>query len=691
MLCVGVDVGGTFTDLFAYDVETGHTRSSKVPTTVDDQARGVLASLEAADIDPAEVDLLAHGTTTGLNALIERTGARTGLLTTEGFRDVLEIMRTDRETGYDLTWDKPAPYVPRHLRREIRERVLADGTVEQSLNEDAARKEIARLRDAGTQAIAIALLHAYANPEHERRLGQLVHEVAPAVCISLSHDVNAELREFERTNTVVIDAYIKPVMAQYIGRLVERLSQVGFHGRLLLMQGSGGMATAQRAMDKPIITLSSGPAAGTIAAANIAGVAGVQELVTFDVGGTSTDVALVHAGRPFLHLQKQIEWGLPARIPMIDVASVGAGGGSIGWIDQGGALRMGPRSAGASPGPVSYRAGGIQPTLSDALLVKGLLGTSLAGGTLELDVEAAFHQITSELAEPLGLTADRVADGMVEIAEENMANAVRSVSIWKGLDPRDLTLVAFGGAGGLVAAPVAEILDIPRVLVPPMPGNSCAMGTLMSDVQEDTAIAFSSILHEDDLQELNARLAGLRTRALKRLADDHFDMDTVELTHVADMRYRGQIHELRIPCHGYPLSRRDLVELRRRFEDAYEEIYTLRLKSGIPECVTLRVSARVPMPHYTVPTGDSHDDRPVPVSHRQVTNHGDRWEVPVYDRYTVSPRTILNGPVILEEAGSTTWVAPAMSCEVDARANLIIETNALRLPDSSIALASKET
>jgi N-methylhydantoinase A len=676
-LQVGVDVGGTFTDLFAYDDASGQTWSAKVPTTVDNQARGVLATLEAAGIDPADVGLLAHGTTTGLNALLERAGARAGLITTEGFRDVLEIMRTDRQTGYDLAWDKPVPYVPRHLRREVPERVLADGSVEQPLDEDAARAQVAHLRDAGVESIAVCLLHAYANPEHERRLGEIVREEAPGVGVSLSHDVNAELREFERTNTVVIDAYIKPVMVRYIERLVEGLAGRGFRGRLLLMQGNGGMATAQRATDKPIVTLSSGPAAGAIAAADIAATAGIADLVTFDVGGTSTDVALVHDGQPFLDSQKQIEWGLPARVPMLDVASVGAGGGSIGWIDSGGALKMGPRSAGATPGPVSYGNGGAQPTLSDALLLKGVLGATLAGGTLELDPEAARRAVERELAEPLGLSVERVVDGMVAIAQENMANAVRSVSIWKGMDPRDLTLVAFGGAGGLVAGPVAEILDIPRVLVPPVPGNACAMGTLMTDVQEDAAVAFLTALEQADLDELNARRDAMRAQVLATLADQGIDADGVELAHLVDMRYQGQIHELRIPIPTHPVTAADLAGLRERFERTYEETYTVRLASGVPECVTLRVSARSPMPHYSVPEHTGGDAAASPVGHRSVTDAGERWDVPVYDRYTLAAGTVLEGPVILEEAGSTTWVAPRMSCEVDARANLIVNTRPL--------------
>lgn len=674
MLYAGVDVGGTFTDLFAYDDQSGETYAAKVPTTVDNQARGVLASLAEASLAPQDIDFLAHGTTTGLNALIERKGAVCGLLTTEGFRDVLEIMRTDRASGYDLHWTKPAPFVPRRLRLEVPERVLFDGTVEQPLDEASARVAIRRLVDLGVESIAVSLLHSYANPAHERRLMELVAEEAPGVEVSLSSDVNAELREFERTNTVVVDAYIKPIMVRYIERLVEELEVGGFGGQLLLMQGSGGMVTPERACEKPIVTLSSGPAAGAIAAAAIARTAALGDIVTFDVGGTSTDVALIHDGKPYLDLQKQIEWGLPARVPLIDVASVGAGGGSIGWIDKGGVLKMGPQSGGATPGPVCYGKGGTEPTLSDALLLKGVLGAEIADGSLELDSEAAREQVAVRLAEPLGLTTERVVSGMVEIAQANMANAVRSVSIWKGLDPRDLTLVAFGGAGGMVAGPVAAMLDIPTVLIPPVPGNSCAMGTLMTDFQEDTAVAYLARADAIDLEVVNALLGTLREQTLTALETQGAARDDVELSQLADIRYHGQIHELRVPLDTFPATPDTVAQALRAFEDTYEETYTIRLESGQPEVVSLRVTAKVALPHYELPAHAGGIEDAVPRTTRDVLDGGDVWKVDVHDRYDLLAGTALEGPVILEEPGSTTWVAPGMSCEVDPHGNLIIHT-----------------
>jgi N-methylhydantoinase A len=690
MLHAGVDVGGTFTDLFAYDDQSGATYAAKVPTTVDNQARGVLESIAAAGLAPRQIDFLAHGTTTGLNALIERKGAVCGLLTTEGFRDVLEIMRTDRKSGYDLHWRKPKPFVPRRLRLEVPERVLADGTVEQPLDEVAARVAIRRLVDAKVESIAVSLLHAYANPAHEKRLLELVAEEAPGLRVSLSSDVNAELREFERTNTVVVDAYIKPIMVRYIERLVEGLEADGFTGQLLLMQGSGGMVTPARACEKPIVTLSSGPAAGAIAAAAIAGTAGLGDIVTFDVGGTSTDVALIHDGKPYLDLQKQIEWGLPARVPMIDVASVGAGGGSIGWIDQGGVLKMGPQSAGSTPGPVCYGKGGVEPTLSDALLVKGVLGRKIAGGALELDDDAAREQVVERLADRLGLPLERVVSGMVEIAQANMANAVRSVSIWKGLDPRDLTLVAFGGAGGMVAGPVAAMLDIPTVLVPPVPGNSCAMGTLMTDFQEDTAVAYLAKADDIDVDTVNRLIEGLREQTLSALAAQDVAADDVELSQLADVRYHGQIHELRIPLETYPVTAAAMEQALAQFEDTYEETYTIRLRSGLPEIVSLRVTARVRLAHYALPEHTGGTDEPQPTDSREVFDGGETWTVDVYDRYDLPAGTALEGPVILEEAGSTIWVAPGMRCEVDPHGNLIIHTLARVGEARQPALAGEE-
>ncbi len=433
MLRVGIDVGGTFTDLFAHDEASGITISAKVLTTVHNQAVGVMESIAAGDISLEGVEFLAHGTTTGTNALIERRGSTTALITTEGFRDVLEIMRTDRESGYDLGWEKPQPLVPRRLRFEVPERVRPDGAVETPLDEDAA-VALARSLPQAVEAVAVAFIHAYANPAHEQRMLEILRRERPEIAVSLSSDVNAEYREYERTSTTVIDAYIKPVMVRYLGVLLDALTRGGLGGRPLVMQGSGGMATLDRASEKPIGTLSSGPAAGTIAAAAIGAAAGCMDIVTFDVGGTSTDVSLIHGGVPFLTAQKHVEWGVPARVPMIDVESVGAGGGSIGWIDQGGALKMGPRSAGSTPGPICYGRGGTEPTLSDALLIAGILSGTLAGGRIGLDVDAARRGVEERLCGPLGLPLERVVAGMIEIAQENMANAVRSVSIWKGLD-----------------------------------------------------------------------------------------------------------------------------------------------------------------------------------------------------------------------------------------------------------------
>jgi N-methylhydantoinase A len=675
MLRVGIDVGGTFTDFFAYDEESGETVSAKVLTTVHNQAEGVMQSVEAAGVQPDAIGFLAHGTTTGTNALIERKGATTGLLTTEGFRDVLEIMRTDRERGYDLDWVKPVPFVPRRWRLEVPERVDRNGVVEIALDEDATRTAIARLRDEGVESIAVSLLHSYANASHERRIGELIAEVAPDVSYSLSSEVNAEYREYERTNTVVVDAYMKPIMVRYIRRLVDELGRTGFTGRLFLMQGSGGMVTAERAVDKPIGTLSSGPAAGAIAAGKIAAQVGIDDIVTFDVGGTSTDVALISKGTPYLNTQKQVEWGLPARVPMVDVESVGAGGGSIGWIDQGGALKMGPQSAGSTPGPVCYGRGGEEPALSDALLLKGILSDELADGRVRLDREAARRAVTEKLAEPLGLSVERVINGMVEIAQANMANAARSVSIWKGLDPRDLALAAFGGAGGAVAGPVAKSLGMPRVLIPPVPGNSCAMGLLMTNFQEDTAVAYLSSAEEADAGQINTRLESLRNDTLDRLRSQGVDEADVTLSHIADIRYRGQVHELRIEFGEYPVTADTLQSMVQQFEDTYEDVYTIRLRDGVPELVSLRVTAVGTLPQYAPGRAQDTGGEPVPKGSRDVLEDDGYVPVDVYDRYSLAPGTRLQGPAILEEAGSTVWVATGMACEVDEYSNLIIHTN----------------
>lgn len=669
---VGVDVGGTFTDIFVYDEETGETLSAKVPTTPENQAIGVMQSLQAASVDLSRVSFIAHGTTTGTNALIERTGAATGLVTTEGFRDVLEIMRTDRESGYDLTWHKPKPLVRRHFRREVRERVDKDGNVEVPLDDEQARTVIRELLSLDVKSFAVSLLHSYANVEHERRLRDLIRLESPDAYVSLSSDINAEYREFERTSTTVVDAYIKPIMVRYIARLISELERGGLSRGLFLMQGSGGMLTADRAADKPIATLSSGPAAGAIAAAKIGAQAGITDIVTFDVGGTSTDVSLIHGGEPFVTHSKQIEWGLQARVPMIDVESVGAGGGSIAWIDEGGGLKVGPQSAGANPGPICYGRGGSEPTLSDALLVAGVLGKDIADGKIVLDREAARGGL-ERVASKLDLSVERLVTGVIEIAEANMANAVRSVSIWKGLDPRDLTLMAFGGAGGMVAGPVARTLDIPRVLVPVYPGNTCAMGLLMTDLQEDATLAYLARAGEIDVEVLNQRLEDLHRHVSETLRNQGVAEGEMRFRFLADMRYHGQIHELGIPFDGYPVTADTLQAAFAAFEQTYEDIYTIRLEGGSPEMTSLRVTGVGRIPQYTLDQfTDRHEVRPI--GSREVLEIG-RWTpVDVYARYTLPSGATLDGPIILEEPGSTIWVGTGMSITVDRQGNVLIAT-----------------
>jgi N-methylhydantoinase A len=674
MLRVGVDVGGTFTDIFVHDEDSGQTYSAKVPTTPENQAVGFMQSLESSEIGLASISFMAHGTTTGTNALIERKGALTGLLTTEGFRDVLEIMRTDRESGYDLTWEKPRPLVRRRYRHEVVERIDKNGGVEEPLDEEQARTVIRDLRELGVESIAIALLHSYANADHEKRLRELILAEDPDAHVSLSSEINAEYREFERTSTTVIDAYIKPIMARYIRRLIHELERAGLNKGLFLMQGSGGMLTADRAADRPIATLSSGPAAGAIAAAKIGAQAGLGDIVTFDVGGTSTDVSLIHGGKPFVTHAKQIEWGLHARVPMIDVESVGAGGGSIAWIDEGGGLKVGPQSAGANPGPMCYGRGGTEPTLSDALLVAGVLGEEIAGGRLQLDREKAIAGL-ERLARELGLGLDRLVTGVIQIAEANMANAVRSVSIWKGLDPRDLTLVAFGGAGGMVAGLVARDLDIPRVLIPVYPGNTCAMGLLMTDMQEDATVAYLARASDIDLELLNRRLTDLNERVAKTLAGQGVGEADMSFRFFADMRYQGQIHELSIPFEQYPVTQFTLDSAFATFEQMYEDIYTIRLEGGSPEMTSLRVTGTGRIPQYALPPFAGGDATIAPERSREALEEG-RWvRVDVFSRYSIPAGWRLDGPIIIEEPGSTIWVGSGMSAEVDRFGNIAMVTD----------------
>jgi N-methylhydantoinase A len=668
MFIVGVDVGGTFTDVTAVDSESGEVRIGKVPSQPLDEAAAVLAGLAALGVESGAVRRLVHGTTVGTNTILERRGARVALLTTAGFRDLIEIGRTKRNIPalFIPTFVRPRPVVDRPLRFEVDERMLADGRALRPLDPAGVAPVLDRVASAAPEAIAVCLLHAYANPAHERQLGQLVASRLPGVPVSLSFDVVPEYREFERFSTTVLNAYLQPLMDRYLGGLEKRLFESGYAYGVLTVGSSGGMMTLDTARRLPIKTIVSGPAGGVSRACFLAAHAGLGDFITYDMGGTSTDVCLVRGGVPVTTTDNEIG-AFPVKVPQIDIHTVGAGGGSLAWLDVDGSLQVGPRSAGARPGPAAYGLGGTEPTVTDANVVLGRMGTDRAlGGAIRLDPERA-HQAIARLARSLGLDVHAAADGVVRIAVARMTSSIREISIARGHDPREFTLVAFGGAGPMHAALIAEELAIPRVLIPRHPGNFSALGLLVSDVKHDDSRTRIGLLG-GQRDAIDAAFAEMEAAALERLAADGFAETDRRIEGALDLRYFGQAFELTVPIPSGPL---DLDAVAHDFHARHLATYGHADPAGEVELVNVRVAARGVV------------DKPVPrqhVAHGEVCRgaraawfSGATTNVDVYERDGLAPEATLDGPAIVEEFGATTVIPPGWTARVDELGDLILE------------------
>lgn len=637
---IGVDVGGTFTDVALY--ADGDLTTAKVPST-EDQSVGVMEGIEKAceevGISPEEIDAFSHAMTVSVNALLERNGAKTALVTTEGFRDVLEIGRQARPDLYDLDAEKPASLVPRKRRYELDERATPDG-IEREVDEREVR-DLARGIDADVESVAVCLLHAYAHADNERRVAETLREELD-VPVSVSSEVLAEFREFERTSTTAVDAYVTPAIDSYVGRLAERAAEAGVPVPRI-MQSNGGTAEADTVREHAVTTTLSGPAAGVVGAG--ATVPEEGGLVTFDMGGTSSDVSLVRGGEVERTTSAEID-GLPVGVPMVDVNTVGAGGGSIAWVDAGGALRVGPRSAGAEPGPACYGKGGERATVTDANVVLGYIGPGTKlGGELTLDVEAA-HDALAGLADEAGLDgALEAARGVYRVANANMARAVRSVTVERGYDPRGFGLVAFGGAGPMHAVSLAESLDIERVVVPRPAGVLSAVGLLSADEKHDAVRTYRSPLTEADPTEVESVYDDLEERVREETATGE-----PEISRGADCRYVGQSFELTVDVEEF-----DARTLEDRFHEAHDRSYGYRMDEAV-ELVNLRATATVPREAPRVDYAGGGD--PVVGEREAYFPDAGRRETTVYDRDRLAPGEHVSGPAVLEQAESTTVLPP---------------------------------
>jgi N-methylhydantoinase A len=682
---VGVDSGGTFTDICLFEEDEGRVEVWKVSSTPDDPSRGIAQGVEegmrrvapeAGDQPAAPVSYFGHGTTVATNALIQHKGVPTGLVTTDGFRDLLEIGRQKRPDLYDIFADKPPTLVQRDLRIEVAERVRHDGAVEISLDEDGVRTAARKLRAARVSAVAISFLYSFVRPEHERRAKEIVQEEYPEAFICTSHEIAPEFREFERLSTAVVNAYLGPVMKRYIDRLAPRLSSLGMSVAPHLTQSNGGVIGFETAAEKPVRTVLSGPSTGVVGAQAIGRAAGLPDLITFDMGGTSTDVALLKAGEARL-TSEAIVHGHPIKAPMLDIHTVGAGGGSIAYVDSGGLLKVGPRSAGADPGPVCYGKGNAEPTVTDANIVLQTLNPRyLLGGRMAVRQDLSKDAI-GKLAQRLGLGLMETAQGIISVVTANMAKAIRVISVQRGHDPRDYTLMAFGGAGPLHAARLAKELDIKRILVPRNPGILCAMGLLLTDLRADFATTRLMPLEAGAVAEIERAFSTLNEQADAWFAQEQIAADARRLQRAVDMRYTGQNYELAIPLPDGPITARTLDLLAQGFADAHQRMYGFLADNEPVQLVTFRLEATGLVSKATLkaypPAGE--DARHAIRESREVWLAESRAFVacPVYVREELKSGNRFMGPAIVEQMDATTVVLPGMTAQVDPYLNLILE------------------
>ena len=656
-LRVAVDVGGTFTDVCIVDEDTRDVRVTKVPSTPDDPMRAVVDGVKRGEIDLSTVALFSHGTTVATNALITRRFPKAAMVTTSGFRDVLEIRDGTKDDLWDAYKDVGDPYIRRRDRFEVTERIDYSGQVVEPLDEVQAR-EIARLlKKRQVETVAVCFVNSYANPAHETRMREILAEELPGVNLCTSAEILPEIFEYERFNTTAANAVLAPLVTGYVDRLSNELATDGYDGDLLLLHSGGGSMTPRMVDRFPVRLAASGIAAGAIAARHLAVQSGYPNAIGLDMGGTSTDVCLC-PGRV------SVEYGYPIIFPSIEVLTIGAGGGSLAWLDEAGSLRNGPQSAGAAPGPACYDTGGTQPTNSDANVTLGRLGTSLAGGAKELRPDLAREAISGAIAQPLGLGLEEAAGAIVKVANANMSDAVRLVSIRRGLDPRDFALIAFGGAGALHGAEVARELGIPTVLVPPNPGVTSALGCLLVDIRHDLSLMYNEAVSEADREELEAKFTELEDEAVQRLRHEGVGADETVLQRQISMRYLGQWRSLAVEIGRGPGSLDEAVQ---RFHEQHEQEFAYRRDDAPVEIyqIALEAIGTTPKPAFVAQPRTS-GVMPEPKERRRVWFESTGWvDTPVYDRDELPPGSTFPGPAVIDQLDSTTVVPPGCRAEID--------------------------
>lgn len=678
---VATDIGGTFTDLVYLDEASGKLGVAKASTTPTNFAEGVIETLRKATLSVPETKFFAHGSTIIVNALTERKGVKTGLITTKGFRDVLEIGRANRPDIYNMYYTKPKPFVPRHLRFEVEERVNYKGEALVSLNETDVQQAVEKFKAEGVQAIAVCFLHSYANPSHEIECGELINQITPDLPVTLSHQITKEWREYERTNTAVLNSYVHPIVRAYLDNLEGHLTTLGMSRQALhVMQSNGGSATFEAAKKAPINLVESGPVAGVIGAAYIGQLIAEPNVISLDIGGTTAKTSLVERGVPKITTEYYIERrrdfaGYPILAPTIDIVEIGAGGGSIAWIDKAGALRVGPVSAGADPGPACYGWGGDQPTVTDANVLAGRINPNyFLGGEIQLDVKQA-EVAMKPIAEAFKTSIEEAAMGVIRIADANMINALKLVSVRRGYDPRDFGLIAFGGGGAMHAGALMRELRVKKVIIPTQPAVFSAWGMLMTDLRHDYIRTLITRTDQVTPDQLNAIYAEMEEQALADMVLEGVKTSEMEFQRFADMRYMGQEHTVKVPLAVGQISAAVMPEIKNRFHILHEQTYTFRLESPV-ELVNYHLIAFGRVPKPAIKKIDGHQENLANarkgtrrVNYDELGFH----ESVIYERDRLPLDTAIRGPLVIEEPASTTVVFPDQQISKDEYGFLHIE------------------
>lgn len=676
---IGVDVGGTFTDVFVLNETDGTATVAKVPTTRPDQSGGFLDGIGREVDDLSEVSVVVHGTTAGTNALLERKGAKTGVICTEGLRDVLEMRRRDRPRTWGLRGDFD-PVVDRRNRLEVPERTLADGSIRTQVDLDAVRDAARQLQSDGCKAVAVLFANAYANPANEKSAVAVVREIWPNAHVSASHEILPEIREFERFSTTALNAYLQPEISGYLGRLESALRDGGFDGEFMIVQSNGGVMAVETACQVPVRTALSGPAAGVIAAAYIAGSAGFDNVITGDMGGTSFDVSLIHNGQSILSPQTSIDFGMVVRTPMIEITTIGAGGGSIAWVDKGGLLNIGPESAGSDPGPVAYGLGNDRPTVTDANVVLGRIDPdNPIGGKLErLDVGAASKAIDLHVGAPLGLTTLEAAEAILTVANSRMAGAIRLVGIERGFDPKRFAFMPFGGGGALHAGAMLAETGIARAIVPRYPGVTSAMGCVIADMRQDFVQTINTLVATLDEDALAAFMQSHADQGMALLDASRTRFDSRILSFELDMAYIGQTHTVSVPVDvtvtDGVVTSPTKAQIEAAFDTAYQETFGRLLTGGVRRILNLRSAVTGKRPKFDLATLAPKAGGDVKPTSTRPVHFGTRWhDTAIYDRLSLPVGTVIKGPAILTQPDTTVLIEPDLQGRVDTFGNTIIE------------------